>query len=356
MPVNLTHAEMFAPSHNLSMKPSISKIIVLAATVLSTLLAPQWTATGIAQTSQECFDCHADPDLVKDDPGGKEISMYVDEKSYEASVHSRLQCVLCHSDILDLPHSEEGLRTVRCSSCHLEEATQFLDSIHQRSLRRGDVFAPDCKDCHGKHAILSHKDPNSRTFRGNVLNVCGACHEGIREQYEKSYHGWLVAGGNKKAPTCYDCHYSHRIMLVEGKPYRIGVVNQCGHCHKKYYETFSDTFHGKMTALGEVIGAKCFDCHGSHNIFPVRDIRSTIHKQNLLNTCRKCHQDAPENLITYITHADIHSPRFPVLYYTNIAMVALLIGTFSFFGIHSILWLNRLTVDWASRYFFRKRK
>ncbi len=356
MPINHTHMGRFASSQNLFITLSILRIIAVVGMVLALLSAPKFSGVGTAQSNQECFDCHADTDLVKKGPGGKEISLYVDEKSYDASVHGRLQCVLCHSDILEVPHKEDGLLRVQCSNCHTEEATQFLDSIHQRSFRRGDVFAPNCKDCHGKHAILSHKDPKSRTFRSNVLNVCGACHEGIRKQYAESYHGMLVARGNPKAPTCYDCHYTHRIMLVEGKPYKLGSVNQCGHCHRKYYETFRDTYHGKMTALGEVIGAKCFDCHGSHNIYPSRDIRSTTHRQNLLGTCRKCHRDAPENFITYITHADIHSPRFPLLYYTHISMVALLIVTFAFFGIHSLLWLNRLAVDWASRYLFKKNK
>jgi len=337
------------------MRSLILRVITLAGTVLVILLAPQWNGVGEAQTNQECLDCHADKDLVKEGPGGKSISLYVDEKAYEASVHGRIQCILCHSDIQEIPHRETGLRRVQCGDCHTEESTQFLDSIHERSLRRGDVFAPTCKDCHGKHAILSQNDPMSRTYRGNVLNVCGECHEGIREQYAQSYHGQLVAQGNPKAPTCYDCHYTHRITLVAGKPFELGVVNTCGHCHLKYYETFRDTFHGKMTALGEVIGAKCFDCHGSHNIFPARDIRSTINRQNLLGTCRKCHANAPENFITYITHADIHSKRFPVLYYTNLFMVGLLSVTFAFFGIHSLLWLNRLVVDWVVR-IFRRRK
>lgn len=338
------------------MRKSIRRIIVLAATVLVVFLSPLATRYGEAQTSRECFSCHADAGLAKDGPGGKEISLYVDEKSYEASVHGRIECILCHNDVLEVPHKEGSLLPVRCGNCHREEATQFLDSIHQRSFRRGDVFAPTCKDCHGKHTILSHNDPQSRTFRGNVLNVCGACHEGIRRRYAESYHGQLVASGNLRAPTCYDCHYSHRIMLVEGKPHKLGAVNQCGHCHLKYYKTFRDTFHGKMTALGEVIGAKCYDCHGSHNVYPARDIRSTIHKQNLLGMCRKCHSGAPENFITYITHADIRNPAFPILYYTNLFMVALMAIILAFFGIHSLLWLNRLVVDWASRGFIKKRK
>ena len=188
-------------------------MIALAGIFLAALFIPQWTVVGAAQTNDECFACHTDADLAKEGPGGKRISLYVDEKTYQSSIHSRLQCVLCHSDILEIPH-KEGLLAVQCGNCHAEEATQYLDSIHSRSIRRGDLFAPACKDCHGKHNVLSHKDPQSRTARGKVLNVCGACHEGIRNQYAASYHGQLVAQGDPKAPTCYDCHSSHEIALL----------------------------------------------------------------------------------------------------------------------------------------------
>jgi len=132
-------------------------------------------------------------------------------------------------------------------------------------------------------------------------------------------------------------------------------VKHCGGCHEEYYKTFRDTFHGKMTVLGEVTGAKCHDCHGAHSVFPARDIRSAVHKQNLLATCRKCHADAPENYISYIPHVDIRDPKFPVLYYANLLMIGLLVVTFAFFGVHSLLWLNRLLVDWAARRLRRGR-
>jgi hypothetical protein len=316
---------------------------------LSLLVALGVPGGGGAQTNEECFMCHADADLSKEGPGGKKVSLFVDEQAYGGSVHAKIQCVLCHTDIQAVPHQEGSLKPVQCHRCHTEVATQFVDSIHFRSIRRGDVFAPGCRDCHGTHNVLSHNDPRSRTAKGNVLNVCGTCHEGVGREYAGSYHGQLVAQGNAKAPTCYDCHQSHQIGVAAGKVHRLHVVNLCGGCHEKHFHTFRDTFHGKMTALGEVTGAKCYDCHGSHSIFPTQDIRSAVHRQNLLGTCRKCHGDAPENYVTYIPHADIHDPSNPVLYYTNLFMVGILAVTFAFFGLHSLLWLNRLLVAWAAR-------
>jgi ribosomal protein S27AE len=305
-----------------------------------------------APSNEECFMCHGDPDLSKTAPDGRRLSLFVDQKGFESSVHQRLSCVLCHSDIMEVPHKEGALQRVECGKCHSEQATEFLDSIHFRSIRRGDVFAPGCKDCHGKHDVRSHEDPLSRSAKANVPNLCGTCHEGIKAEYQMSYHGQLLAQGDGRAPGCQDCHYSHRITQAEGRLHRLAQANRCGSCHKEYYRTFRDTFHGKLTSLGELTGAKCHDCHSAHSIFPERDIRSTVHRQNLLHTCRRCHTDAPENFISYIPHADIHDPGRPLLYYANLFMVGILVLTFGFFGLHSLLWLQRLTVEWI----FRKRK
>ncbi|MEJ5376041.1 MAG: hypothetical protein WHX93_05640 [bacterium] len=317
--------------------------------VLTALVCSPEISVAQAPSNEECFICHGDPDLSKTTSDGKKISLFVDQKGFDTSVHHRLACVLCHSDIAEVPHREGELQRVECGKCHSEEATEFLDSIHFRSIRRGDVFAPGCKDCHGKHDVRSHEDPLSRSAKVNVPNLCGTCHEGIKAEYQRSYHGQLLAQGDGRAPGCQDCHYTHRITQAEGKLHRLAQANRCGSCHREYYKTFRDTFHGKLTSLGEITGAKCHDCHSSHSIFPARDIRSTVHRQNLLHTCRKCHANAPENFVSYIPHADIHDPKRPLLYYANLFMVGILVMTFGFFGLHSLLWLQRLLVEWAVR-------
>jgi len=323
--------------------------VLLGRVVLVGGLLSASISLGAGPSNEECLMCHSDKELYKEGPDGKRISLFVDEASFGASVHGKVSCVFCHSDISDLPHKEGGLKKVDCGRCHEEEAGQFADSIHFRASRRGDVFAPVCKDCHGKHDILSHEDPLSRSARANVPNLCGTCHEGIKNEFQMSYHGQLLARGDGRAPGCQDCHYSHKIIQAEGRIHRLAQANRCGGCHKEYYRTFRDTFHGKLTSLGEVAGAKCHDCHSAHSIFPAVDIRSTVHRQNLLSTCRKCHANAPENFVTYMPHADIHDPGKPLLYYANLFMVGLLVLTFGFFGLHTLLWLNRLVWEFVLR-------
>jgi cytochrome b subunit of formate dehydrogenase len=100
--------------------------------------------------------------------------------------------------------------------------------------------------------------------------------------------------------------------------------------------------HGKAYQLGYLRAAKCSDCHSAHMILGVDDPKSTVGFNNILETCQKCHNDASERFTGYLTHATHHDPKkYPTLYYTYWAMTLLLVGVFSFFGLHTLLWLPR---------------
>jgi hypothetical protein len=72
-----------------------------------------------------------------------------------------------------------------------------------------------------------------------------------------------------------------------------------------------------------------------------------VSKQNILSTCRKCHPSATANFTKYDPHADQKNrKRDPLLFYTARFMKWLLIGVFSFFGVHTLLWLPR---SWKAR-------
>lgn len=303
------------------------------------------TASGQPET-EDCMDCHEDDSLVLEKEDGRRVSLYIDAEQYESSIHGKIPCYLCHSDIREVPHKEGGLAKVDCGSCHPEEAMRFMDSIHQGPLARGDIFAPSCKNCHGKHHILAAKDTESSVFRENVLFTCGGCHVGVASKYRESIHAQLMEKGDKRTPSCPDCHSSHRILGSHGALYRLIVINQCGMCHMEYFETFRDTYHGKITALGEVRGAKCYDCHGSHQIFAQTDVRSSVHPLNRVKTCRKCHPDAPENYVSFIAHLDEKKKEeLFLLGFAEFSMIRLLFIVLGVFGLHSLLWLIRSIVE-----------
>ncbi len=70
----------------------------------------------------------------------------------------------------------------------------------------------------------------------------------------------------------------HSIERVDRNDFRTGIIDQCGRCHMDVTETYFETFHGKVTQLGSVKTAYCYDCHGSHEILPTYDQNSTLNR------------------------------------------------------------------------------
>jgi hypothetical protein len=119
-------------------------------------------------------------------------------------------------------------------------------------------------------------------------------------------------------------------------------MDTCGRCHEDVAGTYFDTYHGKVAKLGYTKTAKCYDCHGAHDILPVSDPRSSLSRENVVGTCKKCHEGATRRFAGYLTHATHHDPhKYPFLFWTFWGMTALLVFTFVAGGIHTLLWLPR---------------
>ena len=164
-------------------------------------------AAGSAQAAdnQKCFDCHSDADLTGTH-AGEEMSVFVDEAVFGASVHRNLVCEDCHQDIdpKRRRHSRRAdLGPVDCGGCHKSEARAHARSLHGQAAARGDPMAPVCSDCHGKHDILPASNPDAPIAVMNVPRLCGNCHqegspvsrthnipqEQILQNYSMSIHG-----------------------------------------------------------------------------------------------------------------------------------------------------------------------
>jgi cytochrome b subunit of formate dehydrogenase len=273
-------------------------------------------------------------------------------------------CTTCHGGHDAKMHSDEDALTYRatvptlCGGCHrfggaatlaadlteINALTDYSRSVHGRGLtEKGLLPSAICIDCHSSHLVLKHTDANSTVYTKNIAATCGKCHRGIFKQFIKSVH---YATNEKethdKLPNCADCHSSHRIAEVEKDQFMTEVTHQCGSCHDHLAETYLETMHGKAYRLGYLDAAKCSDCHGAHMILDNNDPNSTVGFNNIVQTCQKCHDDANERFTGYLTHATHHDPvRYPVLYYTYWAMTLLLVGVFSFFGLHLLMWLPR---------------
>ncbi len=272
-------------------------------------------------------------------------------------------CTNCHGvhnmkkkNELDSPTFSRNIPDL-CGKCHREGqkaavaytgkehdiVRNYTMSIHGKGLlQSGLLVTATCVDCHTAHHELPVTDPESSVYPDNVAATCAKCHLGIYEEYKKSVHSSLVTQTDKTLPVCKDCHLSHTIQRVDLPSFRQGILDQCGKCHLDVAETYFETIHGKVSKLGSTKAAKCYDCHGAHNILRPSDPNSTLSRKNVVATCRKCHPNSNRKFVGYLTHATHHNKgKYPILYYTFWFMTFLLIGTFSLFGAHTIMWIPK---------------
>jgi len=312
--------------------------------------------TGPEQ-NEICFGCHSLTALKKRLPTGKMVTLFVDAKQFDASVHSTRTCTECHTDITYLPHSKV-IEKVNCGRCHYinpvvstapqKQAAQYQESVHKAALLRGNEKAPSCQECHGAHDIKAAVDPKSRVYRPTIPHTCGSCHLDIYRQYAESIHGADLEKGNLDVPVCTDCHGEHSIRSPKdplSSVYATKVPETCSRCHASERierrnnlavareETYRESFHGIASRYGDTAAANCASCHGSHDIRPSSDPKSSINKLNLPHTCGKCHPGANENFGKGKIHVIIQRKEQAFLYYVSngfkwltISVMAALIG------------------------------
>ncbi len=382
-----------------------------------------FTVSGAEQfTNGDCLDCHSEKQTRKIE--GKEVPLLpFPTNLFDKSVHSKINCVDCHTGIKDLVH-ESNLPAPQCANCHPDNtnhlqafneytksihgasrsmgasaaagcwdchgshdivpvntlespvfklnlpqtcgkchnnpevtkeykmkypdvASQYRDSIHGRGLlEMGLIVAPSCNDCHGVHNIKRIVDRSSPINPSNVAKTCGKCHIKVEQIYTNSVHGSLLAKGDKRAPTCNDCHTAHEIETPHNGHFKMLSDKRCGKCHQDRLAHYQETYHGKAMQLGkpnvapEV--AACYDCHGHHDVLPPTNPASRLSSTNIVNTCKNCHPNANVGFTKYLAHANpLDSKNYPQLHAVFVFMTSLLVGVFVFFGGHTLLWLVR---------------
>lgn len=227
-----------------------------------------------------------------------------------------------------------------------EIVSNYTMSIHGKALfESGLMITAVCANCHTPHTELPADDPESTVHPDNIAETCATCHFGIYEKFKESVHSRDVSKTEKRLPVCNDCHGAHTIKRVDVNLFRFEITSQCGGCHEELTNSYFETYHGKVSKLGGQGAAKCSDCHGSHNILPLSDLRSTLHYNNIIATCKKCYPGSNRKFVGYLTHATHHDKgKWPALFYSFWFMTILLIGTFTVFGVHTVFWFIRALI------------
>jgi uncharacterized protein with PIN domain len=341
------------------------------------VFAPELQQSRHAKVS--CSQCHSGVNVSKARPC-ESITLKVDcgachtevAQQYAQSQHGKLllkqdpnapsckECHGTHGTLGRLQSSSPIFATnipLLCARCHREgeraavryQGPQhgiieaYTESIHGKGLlKSGLTVTATCTNCHTAHGVLPRTDPLSSVNRANVPATCGRCHHGIQDQFETSIHHALVGKTDKELPVCNDCHSAHTIRRADADGFKLDIMQKCGRCHGEIAKTYFDTYHGKVSQLGYTKTAKCYDCHGAHDIQKVSDPRSHLSRENVVGTCQKCHPGATRRFAGYLTHATHHDPeKYPWLFWTFWGMTGLLAGTFIAGGVHTLLWLPR---------------
>jgi formate dehydrogenase gamma subunit len=156
-----------------------------------------------------------------------------------------------------------------------------------------------CTSCH-QNADFPHAPDMT-------VGSCGTCHGQVQQVYDNSLHGYAVARGNPRAPTCQSCHGSHNVLSSSNprsQTHKVRLPNTCAECHgtaglltdrlvklPQSFATYAQSVHGQGTARGVAAAASCADCHSVHELRGAADPESRINKRNVASTCGQCHPD-----------------------------------------------------------------
>ena len=305
-------------------------IVWFGALVLSA--GPVLAQDGPSEADRRCLQCHGqdhiaelnpeerrsmvgtslDPDgspsgsgetvpLTGNEPAARP-GLLVTRDSLGGSMHAGVSCVECHTDAAELPHPPElNLRTCG-ASCHSAESASYLESAHEKAWTAGDKTAPGCAACHGGHDIRATSNRNAPQHHLNSLFLCGDCHEKHRpnggngdgpgrvESYLDSAHAeGVTKAGLLGSATCADCHGAHGVFPAKDTRSTVNreqVPATCGKCHEGVNEVYAESIHGVLLAAGDDRGPVCTDCHTGHRISRTTSDRFV---QDVVNECGDCH-------------------------------------------------------------------
>lgn len=267
--------------------------------------------------AQRCLNCHGQKHITAISRQERETmvivpesgmperknpaELFVDESLLAQGFHSRVACVECHTGAESLPHPAR-MAEPHCESCHEKEVEAVSGSRHAKVIRTLDPRPPRCWDCHGGHEIRVWRNVSPL----EKVKACASCHQkysgrmaGLENggvlvrSYQDSVHGRSKPGSAEVGATCEDCHGNHEILPVKdprSTVNRLNIPETCGRCHEKIRKEFESTVHAEMARRNDpaVRAALCSDCHTAHSI---TNIKTPAFMLDIVNECGNCHKD-----------------------------------------------------------------
>lgn len=270
----------------------------------------------IVPDTKNCLICHRYPTMGRFDESGRKHIYYVNGQMFAASIHGKLQCGDCHSDINKIPHSD--IKKVDCTrKCHQKDPSTKQDFSHEpvtakmktsvHGVELPEELAadlPTCKYCHNNRIVkqqglwgLIAKAAQETEAR------CGGCH--LKNPWIKDFY----------------LHFTHRMRPVRSQA---EIVQLCSSCHGdrqmmnrhgiETVDTFKETYHWNLVKFGVSDAPDCLSCHvgtgmNNHSILSRKNPDSSVNILNRTSTCsnqngvRSCHPAATPAFSTGRVHA-----------------------------------------------------
>ncbi len=300
-------------------------------------------APASARDIGNCLVCHRYPGLSAVNDSGSLRLFFVDEAVWGASVHKKVGCDGCHTDIDRLPH-DPAVKVDCLQECHITEpsseelfshanaADELRVSVHSPLNEDGTEKPypedyPTCKNCHenpGYRPLSFYK-----TVQPGVSEVaigrCRVCHES--DEFINTYYQ----------------HITSRLHPLRS-PSEIG--DMCSHCHDdpelierhdltaRAVVTYEATLHGKAASLDNTNVPDCLDCHVTigesvHTMLSHRDVDSPVYRSNMGAVCSQeaCHPNVNDRALSYQLHAEINTESNSVLLFFTMFFHVLAGGT-----------------------------
>lgn len=103
------------------------------------------------------------------------------------------------------------------------QAKLWALSVHAEDmLKKGDLSAPTCNNCHGNHGATP---PGV----ADVFHVCGQCHATVADFFAGNGHDSIFTAN--KLPGCVTCHSNHDIVLPSDSLLAVRAQTVCAKCH-----------------------------------------------------------------------------------------------------------------------------
>ena len=162
-------------------------------------------------------------------------------------------------------------KTAVCLMCH--SSNRHLAFWDVGAHARNDISCVNCHTIHNSAGPVTVA-PFTTSFRANEADICGKCHQQIRNAILKPSHHPIIENKIK----CSDCHNPHGaltpVML------RAETVNQqCYSCHTDK--------RGPFVFAHPAVEQNCLSCHNPHgSIYP------RLLNEKVPNLCQDCHDVA----------------------------------------------------------------